>query len=73
MWGKIENERLVVCQNIEFPSGEVICNPTPETYKANGYKKVTKQMPELGINQTIIESFTETDSEITVNFQVIDN
>lgn len=75
MLGKIIDGRLQIAGNIiKTNDGKIITNPTDTILKQQGYKEVIyKNKPEYNDEeQKLIELYSETDTEINVDYNIID-
>ena len=71
MFAKLMNNELKLAPHFVEIEGKTILNPQEDDYKLLGYKPVVyNDSPSVLSNQTLIETYSEDNEKIYVNYQV---
>ena len=71
MFAKLMNNELKLAPHFVEIEGKTILNPQEDDYKFLGYKPVVyNDSPNILSNQTLIETYSEDNEKIYVNYQV---
>lgn len=71
--GKIINGALIFKTYIDLEGNGVIVNPNEAQFLENGFREVTySKMPILQPNQGVIEEYEVTETQIKVNYKIVD-
>ncbi len=74
MFAKLINNSLKLAPHFVEVEGKIILNPQENDYRLLGYKPVVYQdCPSTLSNQTLVETYSEDNEKIYVNYQVQSN